>query len=311
MSRAALAPLGTLFVVVLLLLTGQALAPGFISVPNVMQMMALSAFLGIVAFGETVVILTGGIDLSVAWVVTGAGVVFTSLAAGTNAHLAPALAAALGVGLVAGLANGVGIARFGISPIVMTLGMNNVVQGFALLYTQGTPTGRAAPAINTIATGRIGEVPVILIFWIVLAILVIAGLRFTSGGRRLYGVGENPLASQICGVRGDRVTIIAYAISGLAAALTGVLFAGFSGASFLGMGDQFLLPSIAAVVLGGTSILGGSGGYAGTIAGALFLTVLSTVLSIGNISAGAREIVNGAVIIAAILLHKLARADDE
>jgi ribose transport system permease protein len=140
-----------------------------------------------------------------------------------------------------------------------------------------------------------------------LAAIVIGVLRLSRGGRKLFGVGESPLVSFLSGVRNHRVIIIAYAFSGLAAAMTGVLYAGFSGASFLGMGDQFVLPAIAAVVLGGTSIFGGTGGYGGTIVGAFFLTVLTTMLSIVNLSAGVRDIVYGGVIIAALSLNRLSR----
>lgn len=298
------APLTSLIIIALMFAACDALAPGFVTLPNVMRLWQLAGFLGIVAIGETLVILTGGIDLSIAWVMTGAGCVFTKVTEGHGAVLALGLAAALAVGLVAGLVNGIGIAKFRISPIVMTLGMNNIMQGLTLLYTNGTPTGGTPPLVKLAATGYAGPIPVLVIFWAALSAIVIATLGLTRGGRRLYGVGESPLVSFLSGVRNDRVVIVTYTLSGLAAALTGLLYAGFSGASFLGMGDQFVLPSIAAVVLGGTSIFGGSGGYGGTIIGAFFLTVLTTMLAIVNLSAGVRDIVYGLVIIAALLLHR-------
>jgi ribose transport system permease protein len=303
------APGTSLVVIGLMLGICDVLAPGFVSFGNVMRLAGLAGFLGIVAIGETLVILTGGIDLSIAWVVTGAGCVFTKVTEGQSDLLAVGFVAALTVGLVGGLINGIGIAKFRISPIVMTLGMNNVLQGLTLLYTNGTPTGSTPPLIKTIATGYAGPIPVLVIFWLLLSGVVIAVLRLTRAGRRLFGVGESPLVSFLSGVRNDRVIIATYAFSGLAAALTGVLYAGFSGASFLGMGDQFVLPAIAAVVLGGTSIFGGSGGYGGTIIGALFLTVLTTMLSVVNLSAGVRDIVYGGVIIAALLLNRFSQAD--
>lgn len=302
LSAELVAPLTSLVFIVLMFAATEALAPGFVSLRNIMRLLELAGFLGIVAIGETLVILTGGIDLSVAWVVTGAGCVFTKVTNGQSAMLAAGLAAALGVGLVAGLINGIGISKFRISPIVMTLGMNNIMQGLTLLYTNGTPTGGTPPLVKLAATGYAGPIPVLVIFWAALSLIVIAALRLTRAGRRLFGFGESPLVSFLSGVRNDRVIIATYTLSGLAAALTGLLYAGFSGASFLGMGDQFVLPSIAAVVLGGTSIFGGSGGYGGTIIGAFFLTVLTTMLAIVNLSAGVRDIVYGLVIIAALLL---------
>ncbi|MGH7189551.1 MAG: ABC transporter permease, partial [Acetobacteraceae bacterium] len=265
LSAELISPLASLVVIALMFAASEALAPGFLSLGNVMRLAELAGFLGIVAIGETLVILTGGIDLSIAWVVTGAACVFTKLSAGHNGMLPESVAAALAIGLVAGLINGVGIAKFRISPIVMTLGMNNIMQGLTLLYTNGTPTGAAPPAVKALATGYLGTVPMLVIFWAALAAFVIVALRKSVGGRRLFGFGESPLVSYLSGARNDRIVIVTYLLSGLAAALTGLLYAGFSGASFLGMGDQFVLPSIAAVVLGGTSIFGGSGGYGGTI----------------------------------------------
>ena len=299
------APATSLLVIALMFAACLVLLPGFVSVGNILRIVELAGFLGIVAIGETVVILTGGIDLSIAWVVTGAGCVFTEVSGGHSELLLQGLAAALAVGLAAGLVNGIGIARLGVSPIVMTLGMNNIMQGLTLLYTNGTPTGGTPPLIKTLATGYAGPVPALVLVWAALAVVVIVTLRLSRGGRKLLGVGENPRVSHLSGVRNERVITAAYMCSGVAAALTGVLYAGFSGASFLGMGDQFVLPAIAAVVLGGTSIFGGSGGYGGTIIGTLFLTVLTTILAVVNLSAGVRDIVYGLVIVAALLLSRL------
>jgi ribose transport system permease protein len=308
---AVLAPLTILGCLLILFVVGGFLAPGFAAPANVMMLLSLSAYLGIAAIGETVVLLTGGIDLSIAWTITAASIVFTGVTQGSEAHLAAGLAAALGVATLAGLANGFGIAKLRISPIVMTLGMTNVRQGVTLIYSQGTPSGTATDSIKAIANGWLGPVPVIVLAWIGLAIIVGIGLHATRGGRYLYSVGESPTVSRLSGIDNDRVLIAAYAISGFTAGVTGVLFTGFSTMSFLGMGDQFVLPAIAAVVLGGTSIYGGRGSYFGTVVGAVFLTVLTTVLTIVNISIGFRSIIYGLVIIAAVLLYRVyARSAD-
>jgi len=299
-----LAPLTIAAGVAVLLVAGGMLAPGFLAVSNILMLLALSAYLGIAGIGETIVIVTGGIDLSIAWTITGASIVFTGVTQGSDAHLLAGLAAALAVGLAAGLLNGIGIAKFRISPIVMTLGMNNIMQGFTLIYSHGTPSGSAPDSIKWIATGWLGPVPVIVLVWFALGAIVSVGLHATRGGRYLYAVGESPLVSRLSGVNNDRVIIAAYAISGLCAAITGILFAGFSTMAFLGMGDQFVLPAIAAVVLGGASIYGGRGTYVGTLVSAFFLTVLTTVLTIVNISIGYRNIIYGLVIIAAVLLYR-------
>ena len=300
----ALAPLTIIAAIAALLITGGILAPGFLALSNILLLLSLSAYLGIAAIGETVVILTGGIDLSIAWTITGASIVFTGVTQGDDAHLWTGLSAALAVGIGAGFANGLGVAKLKISPIVMTLGMNNVMEGLTLIYSQGTPSGSATDSVKWAATGWAGPAPVVVLVWIALGVIVSIGLHATRGGRYLYAVGESPIVSRLSGVDNDWVIIAAYVISGLSAAVTGVLFTGFSTMASLGMGDQFVLPAIAAVVLGGASIYGGGGTYAGTFVGAVFLTVLTTVLTIVNISIGYRNIIYGLVIIAAVLLYR-------
>jgi ribose transport system permease protein len=300
----ALAPLTIIGGIAVLIVAGGMLAPGFLTLSNILLLLSLSAYLGIAGIGETVVILTGGIDLSIAWTITGASIVFTGVTQGDDTHLWAGLAAAFAVGIGAGFVNGVGVAKLKISPIVMTLGMNNVMQGLTLIYSQGTPSGSATNSVKWIATGWVGPAPVVVLVWIGLGVIISIGLHATRVGRYLYGVGESPLVSRLSGIDNDRVIVAAYAISGLCAAVTGVLFTGFSTMAFLGMGDQFVLPAIAAVVLGGASIYGGRGTYAGTFVSAIFLTVLTTVLAIVNISIGYRNIIYGLVIIAAVLLYR-------
>ena len=295
----------------LLIGLGALLAPGFASGANMLQLLKLASFLGIAAIGQTIVMLTGGIDLSIAWVLTGSAVVFTGLCNGLDANLAVAALAAIAVGLAAGLINGIGIVAFRLSPIIMTLAMNNIMLGATLVYTGGTPSGGSAPLVRSLATGSIGAVPAMLILWGLLAALAIAGVRYSRGGRKLLAVGENPQVAYLSGIANGRVIVAAYVICGGMAALTGILFAAFSGASFLGMGDQFVLPSIAAVVLGGTSMPGGRGGYGGTLAAVIFTTMLSTLLVIGNIPPGVRSIVFGLAILAAIIGQRFATRRDE
>lgn len=296
---------------ILLLLFGNWLAPGFASADNLLQLLKIASFLGLIAIGQTLIMLTGGIDLSIAWVMTAAAVVFTGLCDGQDANIPLAAAAALGVGLVTGLLNGIGVVKLRISPIVMTLAMNNIMLGATLTYTGGTPSGSPSPLVRALATGNVGFMPAMVILWGLLAAAAIIGVRYTRGGRKLLAVGENPRVAFLTGIDNCRVVIAAYVIGGLASALGGILFAAFSGSSFLGMGDQFVLPTIAAVVLGGTSMFGGRGGYGGTMAAVIFTTILSTVLVIGSISPGVRSIVFGLAILAAIVAQRfLMRRED-
>lgn len=288
-----------------LIILAENIAPGFAAPNNMLQLLKLSSFLGLVAMGQTVVMLVGGIDLSIAWVLTASAVVFTSVAAGQDANTIPATIAAISVGIVAGLINGFGVVKLKISPIVMTLAMNNIMLGVTLVYTGGSPRGTATPFIRALSTGSFGGIPWMLIVWGILSVIVILAIKYSRWGRQLLAVGENSRVSYLSGIKQDSIVISAYVFCGATAAITGIVFSAFSGASFLGMGDQFLLPAIAAVVLGGTSMFGGRGGYGGTIAAVLFTTILSTVLVIGNISAGTRSIVFGVAILAAIIAQRL------
>ncbi|HWA18368.1 MAG TPA: ABC transporter permease [Devosia sp.] len=298
-------PLFLLALTLGMLALGQVLAPGLANSGNLLQLLKIASFLGLVALGQTLVMLVGGIDLSVAWVVTGSAVVFTALCAGLDANTAQAAAAAIAVGLVVGLVNGFGVVKLRISPIVMTLAMNNIMLGATLVYTGGTPSGGVSPALRALATGGVGGMPFMVIVWLLVGTLAIVAIRYSRWGRRLLAVGENATVSYLNGIANDRVVIGAYVICGTMASITGILFAAFSGSSFLGMGDQFVLPAIAAVVLGGTSMFGGRGGYGGTFAAVIFTTMLSTVLVIGNISAGVRSIIFGAAILAALIAQRL------
>jgi len=307
----AVAPLLLVVLSLVLIFVGERLAPGFATVANMLQLLKLASFLGLAAIGQTVVMLTGGIDLSIAWVLTASAVVFTGICNGEDANIVPAAAAAIGVGLGTGLLNGFGVVKLRISPIVMTLATNNIMLGATLIYTGGTPSGSSSPLVRALATGNIGSIPAMVMLWCLLAILTVVAVRYTRGGRMLLGVGENPRVSYLTGIRNDRVIIAAYVVCGFMTSATGILFAAFSGASFLGMGDQFVLPTVAAVVLGGTSMFGGRGGYGGTMAAVFFTTILTTVLVIGNIPQGVRSIVFGVAVLAAILAQRfLTRRDD-
>jgi ribose transport system permease protein len=283
----------------------QFVAPGFASPPNLLQLGKIASFLGLVALGQTLVMLVGGIDLSIAWVLTGSAMVYTVTCAGQDANTPLAVLAALAVGLVAGTVNGFGIVKLKITPIVMTLAMNNILLGATLVYTSMTRSGAPSPVIRTVATGTFFGIPWMLVVWVVVAAVAIVVIRYSRWGRRLLAVGESARVAHLSGINTDGVIWSAYIACGLMTSLTGILYAAFSGSSFLGMGDQFVLPSIAAVVLGGTSMFGGRGGYGGTISAVVFTTILSTVLVIGSISAGVRSIIFGVAILFAMIIQRM------
>ena len=292
--------------IVVLIIVAGILNPHFVSPGNLRQQLVLATFLGMAAAGETIVILTGGIDLSLPWNLNFAAIVLTQVAGGSNApgRVALAFAAALAVASIVGLMNGLGVTLLQIHSLVMTLGMNAVLLGYTLVFTNGSPQGNAPPLSRELAVGRLGTIPWALIFWVVFAAALIFLLRRTVYGRRLYAIGNNAKAAYLSGVPVRRVLVIAYTLCGLCAGIGGVLLTGYSQQSYLGMGDVYVLQAIAAVVIGGASILGGSGGYLGTIAGAITIVLLQNVLQIvGGIPPAGQQILYGVIILAMLFVY--------
>jgi ribose transport system permease protein len=298
-NRALLIPYG----LILILLAAAAIrAPGFVSGSNLTQQLVLASYLGIIAGGQTLVILTGGIDLSIAWNLNLAAILLTQL----SEHMPVfwAAVAALGCAAVVGLINGLGIAYLRIPSLVMTLGMNAVLAGVTLVYTNGSPQGDAPQFSRDLAVGKIGGiVHWALIFWALFSAALIFLLRRTVYGKRLYAIGNNPRAAYLSGVPVRWVLVLTYTLCGLCAGLGGIMLTGYSQQSYLGMGDLYVLPAIAAVVIGGTSILGGSGGYTGTIAGAITVVLLQNVLQIVGIRPAGQQILYGLIILLMLFVY--------
>jgi ribose transport system permease protein len=235
--------------------------------------------LAILAGCQTLTMLTGGIDLSVAAIASMAGFVVAALLVGQGAPVG--IIVALAAAALAGLVNGIGVGVFRVHPLVMTLGMSLVVLGSANAYQLlMVKTGTGVPVeIRWIGSNTLGIVPVSLIVFVPLAIAILVGLRRTGYGRLLYAIGDNPVAARLSGARAWQVLIALYVISALLAAVAGFLISGLTNVASVSLADTYLLPSVAAAVIGGTSILGGRGGYGGTIVGALILQVMISLLS--------------------------------
>ena len=298
-NRALLIPYG----LILILLAAAAIrAPGFVSGPNLSQQLVLASYLGIIAGGQTLVILTGGIDLSIAWNLNLAAILLTQLS--EQMPIFWAAVAALGCAALVGLINGLGIAYLRIPSLVMTLGMNAVLAGVTLVYTNGSPQGDAPQFSRDLAVGKIGGIiHWALIFWALFSAALIFLLRRTVYGKRLYAIGNNPRAAYLSGVPVRWVLVLTYTLCGLCAGLGGLMLTGYSQQSYLGMGDLYVLPAIAAVVIGGTSILGGSGGYTGTIAGAITVVLLQNVLQIVGIQPAGQQILYGLIILLMLFVY--------
>jgi len=252
----------------------------------------------ILAGAQTITMLTGGIDLSVAATASMAGFVAASLytGPGTVAGIAFALLIAVLIGAI----NGIGVGVFRVHPLIMTLGMGLVILGAANAYQLATvrTSSGVPPEIRWIgSTIAFGVLPVSLVVFIPLAAIILIGLRRTGYGRLLFAIGDNPIAARLSGVKSWQVLLLLYVFSAVLAAIGGFLISGLSNVASVTLADSYLLPSVAAAVIGGTSILGGRGGYTGTILGALILTVLTSILSSLGYPEAVRQILFGAIIV--------------
>ena len=265
------------------------------------SLLVLASFLVVLALGQGAVILTGGLDLSIPWTIGLCGILLAGMVKGSDAALLYALPLTLLVGLLIGLINGAGIVLLGISPIVMTMAANGVLQGLALLYSNGTPDGFASPMLRSFMTDRSFGVTPVVPFVVVMVIAAVVLLGRTTFGRSIYAVGNGTRVAQLSGVPVSRTVIGVYMLSGLCSAIAAVLFTGLSGQASLGMGDDYLLPSIAVVVVGGTLIAGGRGHYLGMLGGALMLTALQTLLAGTTLPYASRSILFGLVVLAAVV----------
>ncbi len=265
------------------------------------SLLVLSSFLVILALGQGAAILTGGLDLSLPWMIALIGIVTAGLIHGSDAATIWVVPFGLGLGVALGALNGTGIVALGLPPIVMTLAMNGILQGAALVYSGGTPAGFASPAERWFMTGSLAGATPVVWFMVLFVLFAVVLLTRTSFGQRIYAVGNSPLVARLSGVGVGSTLIGVYALSGFCAALVGILLSGFSGQASLGMGDDYLLPSIAAVVVGGTLITGGRGHYAGMLGGVLILTALSTLLAGTTLPNAVRDIIFGLVVLTAVL----------
>lgn len=278
------------------------LAPVFFAPQNLINVARQASITGVVAVGMTFVVLTSGIDLSVGSILALVGIIF-SITINTEAGVPGALAAALVVGTLVGIANGIGVTFLGIQAFIMTLASMAIASGIALLICNGTPIHyqSESPLVAVLGNGSLGGVPGPVIVFAVVAVAASLILRYLPFGRFVYGIGGGLEAARLSGVRTARVLIIVYAISGFCAAIAGIittsrLFVGHPTA-----GAPIMLDSIAAVVIGGTSLMGGKGSIIGTVAGVLLLAMVANLLNLLGVSPFDQQIAKGGIIILAVL----------
>lgn len=276
----------------------QVVQPGIVSADWAASIIRFATPLAILAASQTLVMLTGGIDLSVATVAS----MTAYLAATQYKNTGEPLAVAIGIGaaIVVGLANGVGISVFRVQPLIMTLATGLVAAGFLTVYQTATvaTTSSAPPFVAWIGGGvSFGFLPNSLLVFGPLAALVLVTLHRTGFGRLLYAVGDNPVAARLAGVRVWQVQLAVYVVSSLLAGIAGLIISALAGSTTQGIAEPFLLPSVAAVVIGGASIFGGRGGYTGSIVGAIILTILVSLLTVLDAPFAVRQIIYGVIIL--------------
>ena len=299
--------------VAIVLFVGSLYSRSFLSPEYLLQQLKVASFLGVIATGAMIVILLGQIDLSVPWVVAVGGMMATA-ATGWGA-LGETLAIPVGVacGVALGLVNGVGVAFLRLPSMVVTLAVNAVAQGLMVVHTGGfSPQDASSPAMRFLATGHsVLGIPNALIVWAAIGAGAVFVLTRTAFGRTVYAIGNRERAAYLSGARTRLVVMAAFAISGALSAFGGVLLAGYASKAAQAMGDPYLLPAIASVVLGGTSILGGRGNYLGTVAGVILITLLQSMLSVMQMEEYGRHVTYGIVIVAMLLIYGRGRPQAE
>lgn len=292
------------------------LRPGFGSLTHLRSLAIEASVIGIVALGQTLVIITGGIDLSIPWVLNSAAILMTVFTQGENERMIWAIPVVLLLAGLIGLTNGLAIAYLNIPPVIMTLAMNGILLGIMAGVASGGlrigyERGAPPPVILGLARSPILGLPAVVWIWVGFSIIATLILSFGVLGRRLYAVGNNASASHFSGINVQAVRVTVYVLSALMSAIAGMILAGKFGRAYLGMGEAFLFGSVAAVVIGGASILGGRGHYLGTIAGALILTVLTALLPIFKLPAAAQNIIYGLVVLITVYISNLSRGPSQ
>lgn len=286
----------------ILILVSRWISPGLGGWSSAKAILVLASFTTVVAFGQQTVILIGGLDLSVASLMTIGGVLTFGWIGASSLPLIWIIPAVLLIAALIGAVSGIGVALLRVPPFIMTLATGIIVYGAILGITGGTPRGLSSPVLSALFTNQLLGIPWVIYFMVLFGVLGSLLQTRTPFGRRLYALGASPQAAYVAGLPVRKLTVAAYAISGASAAFAGILLVGYAGGATLTMGQSYLLPSIAAVVIGGTSILGGRGSFPGAVGGAVLLTTLSTIISSLGIAEGWRTVIYGLVILAALFL---------
>lgn len=271
-----------------------------------LNILRLASFIAIIGAGQTLVIISGseGIDLSAGSVVTVGALITYALIDGNNNLILPVLLLVLLMGAFVGLINGLGVNYLKISPFVMTLGMAGVVQGALILVTKGYYDGEVAPIMTEIiARNLIWGIPGMIFVWAVIGVLITLLLKRTRYGKQLFAIGVNRVTARLSGVRVSVMVVLTYVIAGAMAAFSGFLLVGYTQNAGPNLGNQYLFPSIIAVAIGGTQMSGGKGSYFGTVAGAIVIQLITSLLTTMQLPQALQQIIFGSLLVGILVIY--------
>lgn len=290
-----------------LLILGGIVTKGFLSMNNLSSILMTASILTMASIGQAAAIISGdsGLDMSIGAIMS-LTALFGPMVAVENAGLSMIImvVVSIGIGAIIGLLNGIGIQILKIVPLVMTLIMSTVVNGFAIMVTKGQPSVSVPKVLQGISKTLFGPfriLPVTVI--VILVLLEVFFLRKSKYGRSLFLTGCNRRAARLCGLNSKWIVILAYIFCGACAGLAGLMLVGYAGTAQMSMADSYTMLSVAAVVIGGTKLAGGKGSFIGGALGACVLTLITTILQALNMAAGLRSLIQGIILIAVLMLN--------
>jgi ribose transport system permease protein len=311
-------PVAALLLAVVLFLLSGLLPQGYgsnvnVAIAQATNILRLAVFLGVIGAGQTLVIISGyeGIDLSAGSVVTLTAILTYVIVKGVDDKVLFALLVSLAVGAFIGLLNGVGITFLKISPFVMTLGMAGVVTGVVIILNHGNVQGKVAPIMTRLIARPLAPnipIPNAIIIWLIFGFLMWLLLERTTFGKHLFAIGVNRVTAKLSGVNVTGMNLATYSLAGALAGFAGFLVVGNTGVVLINLGQPFLFPSIAAVAVGGTLLSGGKGSYWGTMAGAIVLTLITSLLTTMQMPESVRRMALGAILLVMISIYGRQRA---
>ena len=301
-SKKSIQVIAVYAIMILMLIFGNIAVPGFISTNNIAVILREMSFLGICAIGQTLAILTGGIDLSLSNTLLLCNIMSAYIVSGSDKNVPAALLVCLLVSTAIGLVNFAGVYLLHIPAMIMTLASGSAVYGIAYIYCDGAPKGKSSPFTSALVNSRfLGTINWTTVIWLILSVVIIIVLKYSVFGRSVYAIGVNPVTASYSGISVPKTLAVIYILSSVLAGFTGFLFLGYTGTAYLSTGATYNLDSIASVVIGGTSIAGGSGGYLGTVAGVGIMTILTSLLTAMAVPQAGKDIVQGILIIVLLI----------